>query len=197
MRKTICLFLFLAAAGPALAATTYEIDHAHTAIVFGVRHFVTTVNGRFGQFEGTIVYDDKDVTKSSVNAVIEATSINTDNEKRDDHLRSADFFDVEKFPKIVFTSTKVVKGAGDVLQVTGTLELHGVKKEVTLDVRFLGAMGPKAGFSADAKIDRKDFGIVWNKTLDTGGTVLGEEIAIHMDVEANVAEPTAEPEAKK
>lgn len=179
------------AAAPALAgAATYELDPAHSSAQFSVRHMmVTNVRGDFGTIAGKVVLDEKDLTKSTVEATIDATSINTRDRKRDDHLKSADFFDVAKFPTITFKSSKVQKVADGKLKVTGMLTMRGVSREVTLDVE-----GPtaeikdpwgniKRGASATTKINRKDFGVNWNAPLETGGLVVGEEVAITLDIQ--------------
>lgn len=209
------LALSLAMAAPSIAAPkTLKLDPAHTVVGFSVRHFFSKVPGRFNQFEGTIQLDEKDWAASSVEATIQSASIYTNNEKRDGHLKSADFFDVEKFPTLTFKSTNVTPGADNTLQVAGDLTIHGVTKPVVLDVSFLGS-GPvsiggrgtmeRAGFEATTKVDRKDFGIVWNRTLDQGGTMLGDDVTINIQVEAMnaaamkppaaAAKPVAEKEA--
>lgn len=177
-------------------ATRWTIDGAHSVAGFEIRHIFTKVPGRFTDLAGTIVYDGKDVTKSSVEATIQAKSIFTSNEKRDNHLRSADFFDVEKFPTLTFKSTKVTAGPDKALKIEGDLTIKGVTKKVVLDGAFLGSsdfgiggnkMGVKAGFEARTRIDRKDYGITWNKTLDNGGTLLSDEVDIVLTIEADQA----------
>lgn len=182
--------LALAALPVGAGAATYEIDPAHSSVGFRIRHLVGKVNGSFTKFSGTITFDKKQPAKSKVNAVIEAASIDTQNQKRDDHLRSADFFDVAKYPTLTFASTHVsVLGKGH-YHVLGNLTIHGVTRPTLLDVTFGGQMknpmgpGQRAGFSATTHIDRKDFGIVWNKTLDTGGAMLGDNVEITLEVEA-------------
>jgi len=176
-------------------AEKWDIDAVHSQATFTITHMmVSRVPGRFSQIGGTIMYDAKDVTKSSVEVTIPATSINTDNQKRDDHLRSADFFDVANHPNVTFKSTKVMKGsAKDKFQIEGDLTMRGVTKRVVLDAEFLGSgavsmggQGAKtvAGFDATTKINRKDFGINWNKALDQGGAVLGDDVNIAIHIEA-------------
>ncbi|HET9886301.1 MAG TPA: YceI family protein [bacterium] len=199
--------LFSAAAAIALsvsAATaevqTYIVDPAHSEVGFNVRHLVSKVPGRFDEYDGTIAMDPAAVESTmKINATIKTASINTGVEKRDDHLRSADFFEAEKYPQITFVSKKVAKkGAG--YAVTGDLTMHGVTKEVTLDAEILGTQTnpftkmPSAGVEMTGKINRKDFGILWNKTLDEGGAVLGDEVNLVVRVEANV--PAPEPATK-
>jgi polyisoprenoid-binding protein YceI len=175
--------------GAALAAT-WTIDPEHSSFGFKVRHLmVSNVRGNFDKFTGTIEADDKDITKSRVQVSIDTASINTNVKKRDDHLRSADFFDVAKYPVMTFVSRKVAKAGDDRLKVTGDLTLHGVTKEVVLDVDgpSMETRDPwgniRRGATATATINRKDFGLVWNKALETGGVVVGEEVTITLEVE--------------
>lgn len=177
-------------------AATWQVDPAHSNVAFEIRHFFTQVPGRFNDFSGTIHHDPEDPANSKVEFTVQATSIDTRNDQRDNHLRSADFFDVEKFPTLSFKSTGV-EGSGNELQVTGDLTIHGVTKQVTIPVEFLGSMstpmGPRAGFSTEFEIDRKEFGITWNRALDQGGAILGDEVSIDIDVEAT--QPQEEEEA--
>jgi polyisoprenoid-binding protein YceI len=194
------LSLMTIASAAFAAPETFKLDPSHTVVGFQVRHFFSKVPGLFKEFDGTITLDQANWDASSVEATIQAASISTNNEKRDGHLRSADFFDVEKFPTLTFKSTKVTKGEDGKLKVAGDLTIKGVSKPVVLDVDLLGvgavgiggsAIGTRAGFEATAKIDRKDYGIVWNKTLDQGGTMLGDDVAINIGVEAIKVEPSA------
>jgi polyisoprenoid-binding protein YceI len=171
-------------------AETFAVDPAHTSVQFHVRHLFTTVTGRFQMFEGKIVYDEKSPAKTEVQGSIDAATINTNVEKRDGHLRSADFFDVEKFPKITFQSTEVsdVDASGKKGKMSGNLTLHGVSRPVVLDASFLGkGKGPdgkeRAGFHGTTTINRKDFGLTWNKALESGGFLVGDEVTIDLDVE--------------
>lgn len=192
MRKfvsTSILALTLAVATAASAApATWTIDQNHSQVGFSVRHFFSKVPGTFSKFSGSVVYDPQKPENSSVKADIDPSSIDTKNEKRDNHLRSEDFFDVAKFPTLTFVSTKVTSAGKDKLKVDGNLTMHGVTKPVTLDVTFLGA-GPsregeqRSGFEAKTTVNRKDFGILWNKTLDQGGTMLGDDVDIQLNVE--------------
>lgn len=204
MRKAFAaasLALVLALTGQVQAAPqTWTIDSNHSQVGFSIRHFFSKVPGNFQKFSGAIVYDQANPTASSVKVSIDAASINTQNDRRDNHLRSEDFFDVEKFPALTFESTKVTPGTeSGKLKVEGNLTMRGVTKPVTLDATFLGA-GPsmngeqRSGFEAIAKINRKDFGIIWNKTLDQGGTMLGDDVDISINLEG-VIRP-AEPPAK-
>ncbi len=173
---------------PAFAADTYEIDPVHSAATFKVKHLFTMVPGRFNTMSGAIVYDAKAVENSTVDATIDATSINTENDMRDKHLRSADFFEVDKYPTLTFKSTKVAKVADGKLEVTGNLTIRGVTKPVTLAVEMLGfGPGPdgkqRGGFHATTQINRMDYGVSWNKTLDSGGLLLGSDVPIDITVE--------------
>ena len=183
---------------PALAlASTWDVDPAHSTVEFSVRHvMVTTVKGQFQKVTGTVVLDEKDATKSTVEVSIETASIDTREPKRDAHLKSADFFDAAKFPALTFKSTKIQK-VGKKLKVTGELTLHGVTKPVVLDVE-----GPSAaaktpfgttvrGVHATGKIDRKDFEIGWNKVLDNGGVVVGNEVTLEFNAELTEKAPPA------
>jgi polyisoprenoid-binding protein YceI len=187
----------LAATAAMSAPTQFSLDAAHTSAEFKVRHIFTKVPGRFSKVEGRILLDEKNLANSSVEATIPAGSVFTDNEKRDNHLKSQDFFWVEKHPNITFKSKKIVPGEGDAFQIVGDLTIRGVTKEVTLDAAKLGVvdagpmMGTRAGFEATTTINRKDFGIVWNMNLDKGGVVLGDEVEIALNVEA-VHKPEAE-----
>ena len=181
----------IALALPAFAgASTWTIDPDHSNVGFKVRHLmVSNVKGSFDKHTGTVEINDKDITKSKVEVSIETGSINTNVQKRDEHLRSADFFDVAKYPTMTFVSKKVAKAGKDKLNVTGDLTLHGVTKEVVLSVE-----GPskeskdpwgniRRGATATTKINRKDFGLVWNAALETGGVAVGEEITITLEIE--------------
>ena len=175
---------------PSLAgAASYELDPAHSTVQFSVRHMmVSNVRGEFREVSGSLEFDEKDLAKSSIDVSINAKSISTANEKRDEHLRNADFLDVEKFPTITFKSKKFVK-TGNGHKVTGDLTLHGVTKEVVLNVDGPTKEvkdpwgGIRIGASATAKINRKDFGLTWNKALEAGGVVVGDEISIQLEVE--------------
>ena len=150
---------------------------------------VSNVKGDFGKFSGVVDIDDKDRSKSKVSVNIETASVNTGVAKRDDHLRSADFFDTGKFPAMTFVSKKVVPSGKDKLKVTGILTLHGVSKEVVLDVEGLTGASKdpwgnlRRGASASTRISRKDFGLVWNAALETGGVAVADEVLISLEVE--------------
>jgi len=173
----------------AQAATTFAADKAHTQVSFVVRHMMSQVRGSFGDFTATIVKDDANLAASSVDFKIQATSVNTANEMRDKHLRSEDFFAVDRFPEITFKSSKVEKVSDTEYNVTGALTMRGVTKVLTLPVTFLGemkGMDGKAlvGYSITTKLNRKEFGINWNKALDAGGFVLSDDVTVEISMEA-------------
>jgi polyisoprenoid-binding protein YceI len=176
---------------------TFQIDGGHSSVGFSVRHLVSKVQGRFGDFDGKVMMDPASIEKTlKIDGTIQAASIDTGIEKRDGHLKSADFFDAEKFPTITFTSKKVEK-KGDKYAVTGDLTMRGVTKEVTLNTEVLGVTegpAPIAGIELTGKVNRKEFGINWNKALDNGGFVLGDDVDFVVNLEAKV--PAAEPAAK-
>ena len=172
-------------------AATWELDPAHSTIGFAIRHMmISTVRGQFRTFTGKATGDPKTPDTAQIEATIDVGSIDTANEKRDGHLKSPDFFDVAKFPTITFKSKKIVAAGAGKAKVTGDLTLHGVTKEVVLDVEgptqvIKDPMGnTRAGAHATTKIDRKDFGIVYDKTMDGGGLMVGNEVEITIDVEA-------------
>lgn len=190
-RVIVSISTIIALAVPVFAfASTWTIDPDHSNIGFKVRHLmVSNVKGNFDKHTGTVEINEKDITKSKVEVSIDTNSINTNVQKRDEHLRSADFFDVAKYPTMTFVSKKVAKAGKDKLKVTGDLTLHGITKEVVLDVE-----GPskeskdlygniRKGATATTKINRKDFGLAWNKALETGGVAVGDEIFITLEIE--------------
>ncbi|HEX5760093.1 MAG TPA: YceI family protein [Thermoanaerobaculia bacterium] len=197
-RKILKAFLALALALPALAfaePVVYKVDPDHSAVSFSVRHFVSNVPGRFRDFDGTIKYDKQAPANSSVEFTVQAASIDTDNDDRDTHLKSADFFDAEKFPTLSFASSGVQAKDADTLEVTGDLTIHGVTKRVTIPVEILGTMagprGEKAGFETSFTVNRKEYGVIWNRVLDAGGTVLGEDVKINIAIEADSQQAAA------
>jgi polyisoprenoid-binding protein YceI len=200
--KHLSLVLVFALILPAVATAetaTWKVDPAHSNMAFSVRHFFSQVPGRFNDFAGTIVHDPDNPAASSVEITVQAASINTDNEQRDGHLRSPDFFDVEKFPTLHFKSTKVEPTGDNQMAVTGDLTIHGVTQQVTVPVEFFGSMttpmGTRAGFQGELTIDRKDYGVSWNRALDTGGAILGDEVKITIGVEAVKQEEPKEEKA--
>jgi polyisoprenoid-binding protein YceI len=173
----------------ATAARTYAIDKTHSEITFQLRHLVTRVRGRFTDFGGMVHIDPVTPEKSSVNVSINAATIDTSTADRDAHLRSDDFFAVDKYPALTFASTRVTKKSEDLFEVTGTLTIRGVAKDVTLPVTFLGAArdpwgNERAGFETEIAINRKDFGLTWNAALETGGFLVGDEVKISASVQA-------------
>lgn len=176
---------------PTLAfASTWNIDADHSNVGFKVRHLmVSNVKGVFGKVQGVVNIDEKDIAKSSASVTIDTTSIDSGVAKRDEHLKNPDFLDVARFPTMTFVSTRVAKNGKDRLKVTGDLTLHGVTRPVVLDVEkpspeVKDPMGNlRRGASATTKINRKDFGLTWNKALETGGVAVGEEVAIIIEIE--------------
>lgn len=177
-------------AAPAVAAPdTYTVDKQHTEAGFQVRHILTKVHGTFRDVNGTIAWDKANPERSMVEFRLQTASIDTGVEQRDAHLRSQDFFWAEKYPEIAFVSTKIVQKAKDQFDVTGNLTIRGVTKPITLPVTYLGeAKDPmgntKAGFETGITISRQDFGLVWNKALETGGVLVGDEVQISVNLEA-------------
>jgi polyisoprenoid-binding protein YceI len=190
-RIIVAIFTLIAFALPTLAlASTWNIDPEHSSVGFKIKHLmVSNVNGNFNKHTGVVEIDDKDITKSTVQVTIDTNSINTNVQKRDEHLRSADFFDVATYPTMTFVSKKVAKAGKDKLKVTGDLTLHGVTKEVVLDVEgpTVESKDPwgniRRGATATTKINRKDFGLTWNAALETGGVVVGDDVNIILEIE--------------
>ncbi len=176
-------------------ATEWTLDPSHTAAQFSVKHMkISTVRGQFEKLTGTVNLDDKDITKSTVNVTIDASSINTREPKRDTHLRSAEFFEVARFPTLTFQSTKVER-AGDKLLVTGDLTIRGITKPVVLTVEGPSAAAknpwgvPVRVISATGKLNRLDYGLKWNKALEAGGFLVGDEISLVIDGELQPKQP--------
>ena len=167
----------------------WEIDKAHSSVGFSVRHLViSNVKGSFGDFNATTDFDADNLKAGSVEMTVQVTSVDTDDAKRDGHLRSADFFDAENFPVMTFKSRKVHDVAVKNFKITGDLTIRDVTKEVTFDGVFNGVMNDpmgntKAGFSAATKVNRQDFNVKWNKSLDAGGVVVGDEVTINLELE--------------
>jgi polyisoprenoid-binding protein YceI len=198
-RFTGLLLAVVAISGSAFAADEYKIDPAHSTVGFNVKHMmVSTVHGRFNDFSGQIVYDDKDISKSSVKVAIKTASVNTDNTGRDNDLRGANFLDVEKFPEITFQSKSVEK-KGDGYVAHGTLTIHGVAKDVDLPFTLNGPLatprGKVMGADAGLTINRMDYGVSWSRSLDGGGMVVSNDVKIELNVEARTS-PPAPPAAK-
>ena len=173
---------------PSVWAATYKVDPAHTTVSFKIRHLFSKVEGTFNQFEGTFDYVPDHPEQWKANATIQAASINTRVEKRDNHLRSPDFFDVEKYPTLTFTSDQVTDATPTSAKLHGLLTIHGVAKRVVLNLEILGeAKDPwgnvRASFTATTTVNRKDFGVSWNKVLETGQLLVGDEVEITLEVE--------------
>ena len=188
------------ATSTAFAADVWQIDPAHSAAQFAVTHLmISTVRGEFGKMSGTIEYDGANAASIKIDATIDAASISTRNEYRDKDLKSDHFFDVAKFPALTFKSKKVVPGTGGGFQLVGDLTLHGVTKEVTLDATgpskiIKGMKGEsRVAASATTKINRQDFGIKWSATMDGGGAVVSDMVAITIDIEAMLPPPATPP----
>jgi polyisoprenoid-binding protein YceI len=187
MKFTLAALAVLSVASIATAAT-YDIDSAHSNAAFKVRHMmISNVKGEFKKTTGTVEFDPANLAAARINATIAATTISTREEKRDAHLKSADFFDVAKYPAITFQSTKVTLVTNNKYKAAGNLTIHGVTKPVTLDVEITpevnswGSM--RFGASAATTVNRKDFGLMWNKSMDGGGVVVGDDVEITIDVE--------------
>ena len=173
----------------AATTTTYNIDKAHSEVTFQVRHLLTKVRGRFSDFAGTIQYDEARPENSVVEFTIQATSIDTSEKDRDTHLRSADFFEVEKFQTLTFQSHSIARKGTNQFNLTGDLTMHGVTRPVSLDVEFLGkAKDPwgneRIAFEAETTVNRKDYGLHWNAALETGGFLVGDEVKISLSIQA-------------
>jgi polyisoprenoid-binding protein YceI len=188
MKKLLLSLLSLAPALALAAPATWNLDASHSQVGFAVKHLViSNVRGEFTKYDGKVVLDDADLSKSSVEASIDVNSLDTRVADRDAHLKSPDFFDAAQYPSITFKSTRVERAGKDRLKVTGDLTLHGVTRPVVLDVattaEVKGMYGEtRRGFSATTKIDRKSFGLTWNKLVEAGPAV-GDEVAIALDLE--------------
>jgi polyisoprenoid-binding protein YceI len=189
LASALGLAVILSVPAPA-AISTWQIDPAHSAAQFSVRHLaISTVRGAFSKVKGTVNFDDADISKSSIDVTIDVSTVDTREPKRDDDLRSERFFDVKDFPTMTFKSTKVEQAAPGKLKVTGDLNIRGVTKPVVLDVD--GPTPPvkdpwgnqRAAATATTKINRQDFGVKWNANMDNGGVVVGDEVSITIDVE--------------
>ena len=169
--------------------TTWQLDPTHSSVEFAVKHLmIATVKGSFSGIEASIVGDEKDPARAKLNVKIDAATITTANDQRDTHLRSGDFFEVEKFPSITFSGTRIVGDAFGDFQLVGDLTMHGVTKELMLDVTFEGRAkdpwgGSRLGYSAKGKIRRSDFGLNWNQALEAGGVLVSEEVKINVEAQ--------------
>lgn len=173
-----------------MSVTQWDFDLTHSSINFHIRHLmVSKVHGRFTKWNGTLELDEQDLTKSRVSVEIDPASIDTQEPKRDAHLRSADFFEVEKFPALTFKSTKITREGDDRFKLTGDLTIRGVTHPVTLDVEGGERVkdpwgGTRTGFSARTSISRKEFGLTWNVALEAGGFMLSDKLDITLEIEA-------------
>jgi polyisoprenoid-binding protein YceI len=177
-------------AAPQTVTTTWNIDPVHSVAEFKVKHMmISNVKGQFTRVKGTLAVNETDLTQSHVEAEIEAASVNTRDDQRDTHLKSADFFDAEKFPSLSFKSTRITRIADGELKAAGDLTIHGVTRNVLFDVEGPTPAGKdpwgntRRGLSATTKINRSDFGLTWNAALETGGILVGDEITITLDVQ--------------
>ena len=200
-RKFFAAAVLTTLAALPLQAESYKIDPSHSEVGFTIRHMVSNVRGRFNDFAGTVDMDPKAPQKGSVEFSVKTTSIDTGNANRDKHLRTAEFFDVEKYPEITFKSDSVKPAGKDKYNVTGTLTMHGVSKKVTLPVTFNGEGkdpwgNTRAGFETATKLDRKEYGIVWNKAIDNGGVLLGDDVNVSINLETVKAAPAAAAKSK-
>ncbi len=190
MKKVLALLMvFIIGGAGSAGAATYVLDKSHCNIGFSVKHMViSNVKGKFDDFEGSFDFDEAKKSIGSAQAVIKAVSINTSDQKRDDHLRSPEFFGVEQFPEITFALKNARSLGGGKMQVSGDLTIRGVTKSVTLTGEFLGTANDpwgnkRAGFTAEGEVVRADYGMVWNKLLDGGGVVVGEKIKLQLEIE--------------
>ena len=198
LRPLAVLLAALTLASPAVAApVTWKVDPAHTEVGFDVRHFFTKVHGVFHDTQGTIVFDEQDPTAIKVDASARVASVDTGNRNRDSDLQTPDFFNAATDSILSFRSTKVEKTGKSKYKVTGDLTMRGVTKQVVFDAEFLGSStvsvegkswGAKAGFSATTVVNRQDYGIKWNKALDNGGMMVGDDVTITLNIEGSKAE---------
>jgi polyisoprenoid-binding protein YceI len=177
------------ATATATATRTLAIDRSHSEVAFQVRHLLSKVRGRFTEFDGTIEFDEVNPQDSRVDVTIQASSIDTAEPDRDKHLRSADFFDVEKYPTLAFVSTSVTPAGVNRYDVRGDLTIHGVTQQVVLPASYLGAAkdpwgNTKLVFEAELTLNRKDFGLNWNAALETGGFLVGEDVKVSLSIQA-------------
>ena len=190
MKNIISFVLVLMLFVPVIHAEKWTIDGTHSSVNFSVSHLVISkTRGEFKDFSGDISFSEKDFENSSVVFKIDVASIDTENKDRDDHLKSSDFFDVEKYPTMTFKSKKIIKSEGSEFKLVGDLTIKDITKEVTFDCNFAGTVNDpwgntKSGFSAETTIDRQDFNMKFNKVLETGGLIVGDEVSIILEIEA-------------
>lgn len=172
----------------------WKIDPDHTVAAFAIQHMtLVDVRGQFNRVTGTIAYDPDSISNTSIEFEIDAAGIHTGIQKRDDHLKSADFFDIDTFPKITFKSTSVEKVSSNICAATGDVSIHGITKEMTVDVAYYGPVKSPfgettMGFSARVRINREDFGLTWNQPLENGGFMVGKDVQLFIDIEADLEE---------
>lgn len=194
MQNYISFILTFAVAGNVWAAS-YKLDESHTQVGFKIKHLViSTVSGRFNKFSGTFEFDPKKGEIEKLNVEIDSASIDTNEPDRDKHLKSPEFFDIEKFPKLTFTSKKTTTKDNKPTKLDGELTIHGVKKNVTLDVDYKGSTvdpwgNERIAFEASTQVNRKDFGLKWNKSLDKGGVMIADDVKIVIEGEALLQKP--------
>jgi len=190
MRSLLCVLFVLSLCAVSARADNYTLDAAHSTVGFKVKHLViSTVPGRFNKFKGTFAFDDKKNSFSNINVEIESASIDTNEPDRDKHLRTAEFFDVEKHPKITFVGENVTLAKAKKGKLKGKLQIRGTTKEVVFNFEPQGTVtdpwgNERVGFTAETTINRKDYGVSWNKTLDKGGVMVNDEVVISIDGEA-------------
>lgn len=189
MKKLGLVLSFLIISAVSLSAATWNFDATHTSVGFEVSHMViSSVDGKFQKFDGSVVTEGNSWENATVNFTIQVNSIDTDNDDRDNHLKSADFFDAEKYPTITFKGKSMKKVDDNEYELVGDLTMRGVTKEVTLEVEHNGTItdpygNTRAGFSIEGSLNRFDYGLEWSKTLDTGGLVVGNEVDIKIEAE--------------
>lgn len=188
MKKISPFLALLLLTTSAFAGEVFVVDKTHSSTAFKIRHLISKTSGRFTDFSGTVNYDRAKPENSSVEFVINAASIDTDNENRDKHLRSGDFFNVEKFPQITFKSTRIKQVGKNKFNVTGQFSMKGVTTTIVLPVEMTGIIkdpggNDRVGFATSITLNRKDYGIEWNRALDEGGVLLGDEVEVSIELE--------------
>jgi polyisoprenoid-binding protein YceI len=188
MKETTLLIILLTGLWIPAGAATFKIDPEHSAVAFHIHHLIGKVTGHFDRFQGTVDYEAGKPASWKTSATIEAASINTQSAKRDTHLRSEDFFEVEKYPTIAFKSTGVTDVQGNHAKLHGQLTMHGVTKPVVLDLEVGGVAkdpwgGTHAAFTATGKLDRREYGVEWNQAVEGGGVLIGNEVELELDIE--------------
>jgi polyisoprenoid-binding protein YceI len=196
MKRLLSLSAVLLLAATAAVADTYNVDKTHSEASFRVKHMFSKVQGKFTDFSGTVHWDKGDLAKSDVQFTLKSATVNTENDQRDKHLKTDDFFNAEKCPDITFKSSKIAATSKDTFAVTGTLTMHCISKEITLPVKFLGEGkdpwgGTRAGFETGTVLNRKDFAMNWNKSLDSGGFLLGDDVEVSISLETQKEAPAA------